>query len=178
MLTIDLSGLELVEKSPDIIADIFKEVTPRILKEIAAQAALKIKREVKTQHPQKGPYYAKSGKERFRHYRPGGTSNRLYRSIRWDYQESNGLHEVTVGSDVKHAEFIELGTKPHIIEPKTKKVLRWITPQGYTVFRRKVFHPGTKPYEHFNNAYIHWFIGAGVRLHGAYMVEVEKRLRK
>lgn len=39
--------------------------------------------------------------------------------------------------------FMEEGTKPHIIQPKSKKALRF-TSGGETVFAKKVYHPGIK----------------------------------
>lgn len=42
--------------------------------------------------------------------------------------------------------FVEFGTAPHKITPKTKKVLRWVDKDtGRTVFAKEVNHPGTKP---------------------------------
>ncbi|MEY2656097.1 MAG: hypothetical protein RLZZ524_3125 [Pseudomonadota bacterium] len=40
-----------------------------------------------------------------------------------------------------HAIFVQLGTKPHEIRPKTKKALRWAA-GGKFVFAGKVKHPG------------------------------------
>lgn len=58
-----------------------------------------------------------------------------------------------------YAAFVELGTKPHVIRPRSKKVLAWSTGgrrlsgrptsaarrSGAMAFARKVNHPGTKP---------------------------------
>jgi hypothetical protein len=41
-----------------------------------------------------------------------------------------------------HAVFVNFGTKPHDIRPKTKKSLRWPS-GGKFVFARAVKHPGT-----------------------------------
>jgi hypothetical protein len=54
-----------------------------------------------------------------------------------------------------YAAFVELGTRPHVIRPKSKKVLRFAprgagrlsgSPRkgGAVVFARRVHHPGTK----------------------------------
>lgn len=43
-----------------------------------------------------------------------------------------------------HARFVHDGTRPHVILPKDRKVLRWPVP-GRFAFARKVNHPGTKP---------------------------------
>jgi phage gpG-like protein len=50
-----------------------------------------------------------------------------------------------VGSNVEHAVYIELGTKPHVIEAKNKKTLAFKV-GGKMVFAKKVNHPGTRPY--------------------------------
>jgi hypothetical protein len=42
-----------------------------------------------------------------------------------------------------HAAFVHWGTRPHVIRPKTKKVLRWAHGNGF-VFARFVNHPGYK----------------------------------
>lgn len=53
------------------------------------------------------------------------------------------------------APFLEFGTRPHVIEPKTKSVLSWTankrlsgrarTASGRRFFARRVNHPGTRP---------------------------------
>ena len=49
---------------------------------------------------------------------------------------------IWVGSNLEYAPHVEFGTQPHIIEPKTKKALKFET-DGKTVFAKKVQHPGT-----------------------------------
>lgn len=45
---------------------------------------------------------------------------------------------------VEYAKFVEFGTPPHIITPKTKKALKFKV--GKKIFlRKKVRHPGTRP---------------------------------
>lgn len=49
-----------------------------------------------------------------------------------------------VGHDLQrapHALFVQLGTRPHVIEPSKKKALRW-TAGGAFVFAKRVNHPG------------------------------------
>lgn len=41
--------------------------------------------------------------------------------------------------------FVEFGTAPHKITPKTAKALRWIGDSGDVIFAKRVFHPGTTP---------------------------------
>lgn len=40
-----------------------------------------------------------------------------------------------------HAAFVQFGTRPHTIAPKTKKALRWAGPNGF-IFAKIVNHPG------------------------------------
>lgn len=46
---------------------------------------------------------------------------------------------ITIGTD--HWHFVEYGTRPHIIRPRTKKALWW---PGARHPVKKVYHPGTK----------------------------------
>jgi hypothetical protein len=50
----------------------------------------------------------------------------------------------TVYTNVKYAPYVENGTPPHKIRPKTKKALKFKI-GGRTVFAKVVNHPGTKP---------------------------------
>lgn len=59
-----------------------------------------------------------------------------------------------VKATANYAAYVELGTRPHIIRPKNKKVLAWganrrlsgATRKGSAmIFARVVHHPGTKP---------------------------------
>ena len=51
----------------------------------------------------------------------------------------------TVFSNDPIARFLDQGTKPHIIKPKTAKALRWFGVFGNPIFARSVNHPGTSP---------------------------------
>lgn len=79
----------------------------------------------------------------------------------WTTQTRNGGWGVVIGTDKEYARFVEEGTRPHEIRPRTKKVLAWPTggrsaaglgrgPQGtrkgkgVLAFARVVKHPGTK----------------------------------
>lgn len=51
-----------------------------------------------------------------------------------------------VGHDAQiapHAVFVIKGTRPHIILPRNKKVLRWPVPGGFR-YAKRVKHPGTR----------------------------------
>lgn len=49
----------------------------------------------------------------------------------------------TIGSDVEYAAFVNDGTRPHIIRPRTKQALRFVI-GGRVVFAKVVHHPGTR----------------------------------
>jgi len=52
--------------------------------------------------------------------------------------------EVRFGNIHRAARFLEYGTQPHIIEPRTRKALRFEV-DGTMIFARRVLHPGTEP---------------------------------
>ena len=75
-----------------------------------------------------------------RHTRQGGTGA-LLQSL-FNRRTPTGGREV--GHDTQrapHAFFINAGTRPHIIEPKNKKALRW-SGGGRFFFAKRVHHPG------------------------------------
>lgn len=49
----------------------------------------------------------------------------------------------TVYTALDYGVYLHEGTRPHVIEPRRKKALRW-TDGGRFVFARRVKHPGTK----------------------------------
>lgn len=55
------------------------------------------------------------------------------------------------GQRAPHAVFVQLGTKPHEIRPKTKKALRW-SAGGKFFFAGKVNHPGYRGDAYLINA--------------------------
>jgi hypothetical protein len=68
----------------------------------------------------------------------------LQKSIAW-YMTDNSARII---AQVDYAKFVEFGTKPHTILPKRRKALKIPSPEGY-IFRKKVSHPGSKPYPFF-----------------------------
>jgi hypothetical protein len=69
----------------------------------------------------------------------------LQRSITW-YMNTDTSARIIAQAD--YAKHVELGTKPHVILPKRRRALKIPTPEGY-IFRKKVNHPGSKPYPFF-----------------------------
>jgi hypothetical protein len=57
----------------------------------------------------------------------------------------------SLGREYNLGELIEYGTRPHLIEPATKQVLKF-TIDGHTIFASHVFHPGTVANPHFQLA--------------------------
>jgi hypothetical protein len=57
---------------------------------------------------------------------------------------SNSFRTLRIISLKKTARFLEHGTRPHRIQPRRARVLRFSV-GGHTIFRRSVRHPGTKP---------------------------------
>lgn len=73
-----------------------------------------------------------------------------------DYQISNSGMQGVVFLDIdvaKYGPFVHEGTPAHVINPRFKKVLRFV-PRGGNgfVFTRRVFHPGTAPDPFLYNA--------------------------
>jgi hypothetical protein len=50
-----------------------------------------------------------------------------------------------VAAHAPYAYFVERGTRPHIIRPRTAQALRWYDSGGGPVFASIVHHPGTRP---------------------------------
>jgi HK97 gp10 family phage protein len=62
---------------------------------------------------------------------------------------------VIIGPDTEYAEFVEFGTGPHEIKPKTKKALAFLV-GGKTVVVRSAKHPGTKAQPFVRPAFEAW----------------------
>lgn len=52
---------------------------------------------------------------------------------------------VRVGSEVDHALPHHEGTQPHVIHPRSARILRWVNKSGEVVYALRVNHPGTNP---------------------------------
>jgi len=87
-----------------------------------------------------------------RKIRPGSFKNQtgnLRRSIdRRVFSAARGI--VFVGE--KYGKYVEFGTRPHIIRPKSAKMLAFKV-NGQMVFARQVRHPGSKPYPYMEPAF-------------------------
>jgi Bacteriophage HK97-gp10, putative tail-component len=63
----------------------------------------------------------------------------------WDYRAVAGGvgSRATNRKGAQYALFVEEGTRPHAIEARRAKALRFVM-NGEIIFRRRVWHPGTK----------------------------------
>jgi hypothetical protein len=77
----------------------------------------------------------------------------LGRSIREDPQVFTGPFRVTGGvtAHAKYAAAVHEGTRPHVIRPRTAKVLSFVW-RGERVAFRRVNHPGTRARPFLRNA--------------------------
>ena len=69
-----------------------------------------------------------------------------------------GRGKITIGPDVFVAPYawdVEYGTKPHVIEAKPGKVLRFVK-DGQVIYTRRVNHPGTKAQPYVQPALDKW----------------------
>lgn len=84
-----------------------------------------------------------------------GLSNRVIDAISFEmtgFMKGELVFDLEIDG-VPVDEFLENGTRPHIIEPKGKdaggaNVLRWLSESGNPIFRKRVQHPGFSGY-HF-----------------------------
>ena len=59
------------------------------------------------------------------------------------YRVKDNKAVLSLNPNVPYAVFVHEGTKPHIIEPRNKKALRWVA-RGEFAFAKRVHHPGTE----------------------------------
>lgn len=69
-------------------------------------------------------------------------TGRYRSSISWRLGGDGAGLFAEIGSRVPYAGFIEFGTRPHVIRPRSKQALAW---KGAEHPVRLVHHPGTKP---------------------------------
>jgi hypothetical protein len=80
---------------------------------------------------------------------PSSRSGKLSRAVTSVTREFPDKIVTTVGvfSGVPYARWMEDGTKPHVIYPRTKKALSFELSRGETVITKRVNHPGTPAYK-------------------------------
>lgn len=69
----------------------------------------------------------------------------LERSQTVDYTRTPNSVKWTAKAEAPYALFVARGTRPHVIRPSRKTVLRFMGRRGVFVFARSVNHPGTRP---------------------------------
>lgn len=82
-------------------------------------------------------------------YAPHRKTGEYGRSFKTERTRVRGKAAVRLVNTSAHAEYLEFGTGPHVIEPKNKQALAW--PGGRHPVKR-VNHPGTPAYHILRNA--------------------------
>ena len=82
-------------------------------------------------------------------YEPHRKTGAYGRGFRKERARVRGQAAVRLVNDSGHAAILEHGSRPHIIEPRTKKALYW---DGAAHPVRKVHHPGTPAFHIMRNA--------------------------
>lgn len=72
-------------------------------------------------------------------------------NVQGNLAEGFRVDMISGGLRVQYAAHIEFGTRPHIIQARRARMLRFIQ-NGKTVFRYRVRHPGNRPYRFMRNA--------------------------
>lgn len=67
----------------------------------------------------------------------------LARSIGVAIEDGDGTVSATIGSDLALAKLVAGGTRPHVIEAKSTRALRFLA-GGKEIFVRRVSHPGAQ----------------------------------
>ena len=68
----------------------------------------------------------------------------LRNNLEYSYRKNGDKVKITITSDMPYSVFVHEGTRPHIIRPVRKQVLKFQV-GGRNVFTKEVRHPGTKP---------------------------------
>ena len=90
-------------------------------------------------------------KSRFVRRKAGKAS--LKSSMKHRITRPGGASKLTLSWPNPYAKFVEFGTRPHIISARPGRMLRF-TVGGRVLFRKRVMHPGTKPYLFGRRAWI------------------------
>jgi HK97 gp10 family phage protein len=69
--------------------------------------------------------------------------------------------KVTIGPNTPYAGYVEFGTQPHEIRPKSAGGVLVFTIGGRKVFTKKVHHPGTKAQPYVRPAFEAWVDSLG-----------------
>jgi HK97 gp10 family phage protein len=84
-------------------------------------------------------------------------SGRLRQSLRIEVQTD----KVIIGPNTPYAGYVEFGTRPHVIEPKTPGGTLVFTVGGRKVFTKRVRHPGTRAQPYVRPAFEAWVDSLG-----------------
>ena len=90
----------------------------------------------------------------------GVRSGELRSSIYMEHKRFGAVGQIiTIGARAKHALMHHEGTRPHMIFPRERQILRF-SDGGRVVYTRAVRHPGTRPNRYLSTQ-LKWFEGVG-----------------
>lgn len=81
---------------------------------------------------------------------PVDTGN-LKNTIGQDFDDDGMGFEA--GPTANYGADVEYGTQAHEIRPRDAKALHWVDSEGRDMFRRRVWHPGTRPQPYMRPAF-------------------------
>ena len=83
--------------------------------------------------------------------RVGVRTGALRASLHMRHMRDSRGQQIWIGSNLKYALAHHEGTKPHVITPKSGKMLRFVS-RGTVVYAHAVNHPGTKANKYLADA--------------------------
>lgn len=86
--------------------------------------------------------------------------------------------KITVGPDTPYADYVEFGTKPHVIKPKKPGGVLRFQVNGQWVYAKVVNHPGTKAQPFVRPAFDAWVDALGENVAKANVEVFAKEARK
>ena len=79
-------------------------------------------------------------------------TGKLQDTTRFRIVRTAGGRLLRIANPQAYAASIDTGSKAHRITAKNGKALRFMSRSGVMIFRRSVWHPGTRPYKFLYNA--------------------------
>ena len=100
-----------------------------------------------------GQYLKRKGNEILTaaRFRVGVRTGALRASLHMRHMRDPRGQQIWIGSDLNYALAHHEGTKPHVITPKSAKMLRFVS-RGTVVYAHAVNHPGTKANKYLADA--------------------------
>jgi hypothetical protein len=79
-------------------------------------------------------------------------SGKLQDKTAYRVVKTSGGKILRISNPLPYAAAIDTGSKAHRITARNASVLRFVSRSGVLMFRRSVWHPGTRPYKFLYNA--------------------------